>query len=167
MPCRAFIGVGSNRGNRKAKILDAIARIDALKDVRVVKHSSVYESEPHGDLSGWFLNCVIELETEVAPDKLLRRLREIERALGRKRSRAKTKKKPEPRPIDLDILFYENQRIDTSTLQIPHPEIPNRRFVLLPLSELAPQLVHPGTGTTVSQLLSAAKDNKRLRLFHD
>jgi len=163
MPCRAFIGIGSNLGDRKAQVFDAIARIGALQDVRVIKHSSMYESEPHGEVGGLFLNCVIEIETELLPEKLLRRLREIERALGRKRLRSK---KPEPRTIDLDILFYENHRIDSPTLQIPHPEIANRRFVLLPLSELAPQLNHPVSGSTVSNMLTACKDHKKLRLFH-
>lgn len=166
MPCRAFIGLGSNLGDRKAQILEAITQIGALRDVRVVKHSSLYESEPHGEgAGGWFLNCVIEVETDLLPDKLLRKLRDIERGMGRKRSRARAGK-TEPRPIDLDILLFENHRIDTPTLQVPHPEIPNRRFVLLPLSELAPQFVHPVTGTTISQLLTASKDRKRLRLFN-
>ena len=166
MPCRAFIGLGSNVGDRKAQITEAIAQIDALRDVRVVKHSSLYESEPHGDdVGGWFVNGVIEVETDLLPEKLLRKLRDIERGLGRKRSRAKTKKAA-PRTIDLDLLFYENQRIDTPALQIPHPEVAQRRFVLLPLSELAPQLVHPVIGSTVSQMLTACKDRKKLRLFH-
>lgn len=162
MACRAFIGIGSNIGDRKAHILDAVARIDALRDTRVVKHSSIYESEPHGDIPGWFLNCVIEIETELLPDKLLLRLREIERAMGRKRLRTK---QPAPRTIDLDILFYETQCIDTGTLRVPHPDLHNRRFVLAPLSELAPQFVHPVLGSTVSQMLAACKDHKRLRLF--
>lgn len=162
MACRVFIGIGSNVGDRKAHILDAIERIDALRDTRVVKHSSIYESEPHGDIPGWFLNCAIEIETSLMPDKLLLRLREIERALGRKRVRTK---QPGPRTIDLDILFYESQCIDTPTLRIPHPELHQRRFVLAPLSELAPQFVHPVLGTTVSHLLAGTKDAKRLRLF--
>lgn len=166
MPCRAFIGLGSNLGDRKAQISEAIAQIDALRDVRVVKHSSLYESEPHGEgAGGWFLNCVIEIETDLLPEKLMRKLRDIERAMGRKRPRSKSKN-PEPRTIDLDILFFENQRIESPTLRLPHPEIANRRFVLLPLSELAPQLVHPVTGTTISQLLTASKDRKKLRLYH-
>jgi 2-amino-4-hydroxy-6-hydroxymethyldihydropteridine diphosphokinase len=166
MPCRAFIGLGSNLGDRKAQISEAIAQIDALRDVRVVKHSSLYEGEPHGEgAGGWFLNCAIEIETDLLPEKLLRKLRDIERAMGRKRGRSKPKN-PEPRTIDLDILFFENQRIESPTLQLPHPEIANRRFVLLPLSELAPQLVHPVTGTTISQLLTASKDRKKLRLYH-
>lgn len=165
MPCRAFIGLGSNLGDRKANILEAIAQIDAIKDIHVVKHSSLYESEPHGeDAGGWFVNGVIEIETDLTPDKLLRKLRDVERGLGRSRAKSKSKK-AQARTIDLDILFYENQRIDLPTLQVPHPEIANRRFVLVPLSELAPQLIHPVSGSTVSQMLTASKDRKRLRLF--
>jgi len=162
MACRAFIGIGSNLGDRKAQIQDAVTRIDALRDTRVVKHSSIYESEPHGDIEGWFLNCAIEIETDILPEKLMQKLREIERAMGRKRLRTK---QPTARKIDLDILFYESQCIETSSLRIPHPELHLRRFVLAPLSELAPQFVHPVLGNTVSQLLAGCKDNKRLRLF--
>lgn len=162
MPCTAYIGLGSNLGDRKGNVEQAVQKIGDLADTRVVKHSSLYESEPHGDVGDWFVNSVIEIETELLPDKLLKKLREIERSLGRKRGRAK---KPQPRTIDLDILFYENQIIDESTLAIPHPEVPNRKFVLAPLSELAPQLTHPALGVTVSQLLAATKDNKRLRLY--
>lgn len=162
MACRAFIGIGSNVGDRKAHILDAITKIDAIRDARVVKHSSIYESEPHGDIPGWFLNCVIEVETDLLPEKLLQRLREIERSMGRKRLRTK---QPMPRTIDLDILFYESQCLETPSLRIPHPDLHNRRFVLAPLSELAPQFVHPVLGATVSHLLASSKDTKRLRLF--
>jgi len=162
MACRAFIGIGSNLGDRKAHILDAIERIEGIRETRVVKHSSIYESEPHGDIAGWFLNCVIEIETDLLPEKLLQRLREVERAMGRKRLRTK---QPGPRSIDLDILFYESQSLESPTLRIPHPELQNRRFVLAPLSELAPQFIHPVLGNTVSQMLAGCKDSKKLRLY--
>ena len=132
---RAYIGLGSNLGNRRAHYQKALELIAALPKTRIVKRSSLYESEPHGDVKNWYINGVIEIETEFLPDKLLARLQEIEQAMGRKKT--PQTKKWASRKIDLDILLFESQTIATRTLKIPHPELPNRRFVLVPLSELA------------------------------
>lgn len=163
MACRAFIGIGSSLGDRRANVHAAIAQIGALPGTRVVKLSSLYDTEPHGDGKEWYVNAAIEIDTEILPEKLLRRLKEIEKAMGR--PPARPNKRWEPRVIDLDILFYDNQIVDTPTLKLPHAEVANRRFVLLPLSELAPQLMHPVLGSSVSQLLSACKDRKRATLL--
>lgn len=162
MPHRAFIGIGSNLGDRKANFLEATDRIRKLPNTRIVKQSSLYESEPLGDAKTWFVNAVVELETECSADELLKRLKAIETAMGRKRVRGK---RWGSRIIDLDILFFNNEIIDKRSLKVPHPEIQNRRFVLAPLSELAPQLVHPKLSATVSELLAGLKDTKKIHLL--
>ena len=160
---RVYIGLGSNLGNRRAHYQKALELIAALPKTRIVKRSSLYESEPHGDAKNWYVNGVIEIETEFLPDKLLQRLQAIEQAIGRKKT-SQTKKWAS-RKIDLDILLFENQTLDTRTLKIPHPEIQNRRFVLVPLSELAPHVTHPRLGVTIAKLMATLKDDKRITLL--
>jgi 2-amino-4-hydroxy-6-hydroxymethyldihydropteridine diphosphokinase len=162
MPHRAFIGIGSNLGDRKANFLEAIDRIQKIPGTRIVKQSSLYESEPLGDAKTWFVNAVVELETEYGAAELLKRLKHIETAMGRKRVRGK---RWGSRIIDLDILFFDNEIISKRTLKIPHPELHNRRFVLAPLSELAPQLIHPKLSVSVSELLAGVKDTKKIHLL--
>ena len=160
---RVFIGIGSNLGNRRAHYQKALARIAALPKTRIVKTSSLYESEPLGEAKNWYINGVIEIETAFSPPQLLHRLQEIELAMGRKRT-ADTKKWTS-RKIDLDILLFDNQTVDSRTLKVPHPELHNRRFVLLPLCELAPHLTHPRLGVTITDLLVSLKDGKRVMLL--
>ena len=162
MPHRAFIGIGSNLGERKANHLEATERIQKLPGIRLVKQSSFYESEPLGDAKTWFVNSVIEVETECTADELLKRLKSIEAAMGRKRVRGK---RWGSRIIDLDILFFDNEIISKRSLKIPHVELQNRRFVLAPLSELAPQLIHPKLTLSISELLAGLKDKKKIHLF--
>ena len=162
MPHRAFIGIGSNLGDRKANFLEAVDRIRKLPGTRMMKQSSLYESEPLGDARTWFVNAVIELETEFSAEELLKRLKAIETAMGRKRVRGK---RWGSRVIDLDILFFDNEIIDKRSLKVPHPELQNRRFVLAPLSELAPQLIHPKLSATISELLAGLKDTKKIHLL--
>jgi 2-amino-4-hydroxy-6-hydroxymethyldihydropteridine diphosphokinase len=162
MPHRAFIGIGSNLGDRKANFLEAIERIQKLPATRIVKQSSLYESEPLGDAKTWFVNAVIEVETESSADDLLKRLKAIESAMGRKRVRGK---RWGSRIIDLDILLFNSEIINKRTLKVPHPELQNRRFVLAPLSELAPQFVHPKLALSVSELLAGLKDTKKIHLL--
>lgn len=162
MPNRAFIAIGSNLGDRRANHLEAIERIGNLPQTRVVKQSSLYESEPLGDAKMWFVNSVIEIETDANPAELLKRLLAIEEAMGRKRVSGK---KWGSRIIDLDILFFNSEIIDKRNLQVPHPELQNRRFVLAPLSEVAPQMIHPRLSTTVSAMLAGLKDKKRVHLM--
>jgi len=160
---RVFIGIGSNLGNRRAQYQRALARIAALPKTRIVKTSSLYESEPLGEAKNWYVNGVIEIETAFSPPQLLHRLQEIELAMGRKRT-VETKRWSS-RKIDLDILLFDNQTVDSRTLKVPHPELHNRRFVLLPLCELAPHLTHPRLGVTITDLLVSLKDAKRVMLL--
>ena len=162
MPHRVYIGIGSNLGDRKANTLEAVDRIAKLPDTRVSRASSLYESEPLGDAKTWFVNSVIEIETELASDGLLKKLKAIEKAMGRKRVKGK---RWGSRVIDLDILLSNHEVVDKRTLKVPHPEMHKRRFVLLPLAELAPQLVHPHLGQSVSALLATVKDDKRVMLL--
>lgn len=162
MPHRAFIGVGSNLGDRKANIAEALERAGKLVGSRIVRTSSLYESEPHGNAKNWFVNAAFELETDFAAAELLKKLKTIEEAMGRKRVKGK---KWGSRIIDLDILFFDSEVVSTKTLKIPHPELAKRRFVLLPLAEVAPQVTHPELGQSVSQILASCKDFKRVVLL--
>jgi 2-amino-4-hydroxy-6-hydroxymethyldihydropteridine diphosphokinase len=158
----AYIGIGSNLGDRKANALEAVDRVSKLPGTRVIRASSLYESEPLGDAKTWFVNSVIEVETGFAPDQLLRKLKAIEQAMGRKRVKGK---RWGSRIIDLDILLCDQEIVDKRSLKVPHPEMHKRRFVLLPLAELAPQVVHPHLGQSVSVLLANVKDEKRVTLL--
>jgi 2-amino-4-hydroxy-6-hydroxymethyldihydropteridine diphosphokinase len=164
MPHRVFIGIGSNLGDRRANCREARDRIQQLPDTRVVKESSLYESEPHGNAKTWFGNSVVEIETELAAPELLKQLKAIEQQMGRKRVKGK---RWGSRVIDLDILFYDMEIIEKRNLRVPHKRLPERRFVLLPLSELAPQLIHPSLNLSVSEMLATTKDQKRIHLMTD
>jgi len=161
MPHRVYIGLGSNLGDRKANIREAEERLSKLPETRISKTSSLYESEPLGNAKTWFINSVVEIETEFEAEELLKRTRAIETTMGRKRVKGK---RWGSRVIDIDILLFDNQTVAKRTLKIPHPEMHKRRFVLLPLSELAPHVTHPATGTTISEILGGLKDAKRVTL---
>lgn len=166
MPHRAFIGIGTNLGDRAANFRDAIKRIGALPSTRVVRQSSIYETEPVGDIQGSFLNGVVEADTALLAGELLRDLLAIERSMGRKRPAGvkRTRTADQPRAIDLDLLFFENQVTDTPTLQLPHPRLHERRFVLAPMAELAPALIHPTLQKSISELLAGLKSTYRVAL---
>lgn len=159
---QVYIGIGSNVGNKRENFFEAVERVSKLPDTRVLKESSLYESEPLGDAKDWYVNGAIEIETKFKPDALLEKFKNIERAMGRK----KVKKKWGARIIDLDILLYDSAVVKKKTLRIPHPEMANRKFVLIPLSEIAPQVVHPILGVTISELLINVKDDKKIHLYH-
>jgi len=162
MPHRVFIGIGSNLGDRRANCREARERIQQLPDTRVVKESSLYESEPHGNAKTWFANSVVEIETELGAPELLKQLKAIEQQMGRKRAKGK---RWGSRIIDLDIIFYDMEIIEKRTLKVPHKRMADRKFVLLPLSELAPQLIHPSLNLSVSEMLATTKDQKRIHLM--
>jgi 2-amino-4-hydroxy-6-hydroxymethyldihydropteridine diphosphokinase len=145
-----YLSLGSNVGDRLGALQAAMARLEA-PDFRVRRVSSIYETEPV-DLRDqpWFLNLVLEAETELFPKQLLARIRRVELELGRKRLRKKG-----PRSIDIDILLYGETVIESAELVIPHPRLTERRFVLEPLAELAPQLRHPVSRQTIAELLHA------------
>ena len=167
MPHRAFIGIGSNLGDRAANYREAIQRIAGLPVTRVVRQSSVYESEPVGNVKGSFLNGVVEIETDLAADAMMRRLLAVERLMGRKRSggrRPVSRARYQSRVIDLDLLFFNKEIIDTRTLKVPHPRLHERRFVLAPMAELAPALIHPKLNVSISDLLAELKASQRVTL---
>jgi 2-amino-4-hydroxy-6-hydroxymethyldihydropteridine diphosphokinase len=159
---QVYMGIGSNIGNKKENFLEALSRLAKLPDTKIIKESSLYESEPLGDSKDWYVNGAIEIETKFKPDMLLKKFKNIERAMGRK----KVKKRWGARIIDLDILLYDAIVIKKKNLRIPHPEMSNRKFVLVPLSEIAPQVIHPELGVTVSELLVSVKDDKKVHLYH-
>ena len=135
--------------------------IEALNaaGVHVLRQSSLYASEPvDAPPQSWFLNAVVEAETTLMPRQLLRTLMGIERALGRRRTIARG-----PRTLDLDILFYGSSVIRAPDLEVPHPRIERRRFVLVPLAELAPGLRHPVSHKAVSELLAETPDTGLVR----
>jgi len=162
MPHRVFIGIGSNLGDRKVNCREARDRLGELPDTRVLAASSYYESEPHGDAKTWFVNSVVEIETEVSAPDLLKHIKKIEDAMGRKRVKGK---RWGSRVIDLDILFFNNEIVSKRNLKIPHPRLAERRFVLAPLAELAPQLIHPALNQSISELLATVKDTKGIHMM--
>jgi 2-amino-4-hydroxy-6-hydroxymethyldihydropteridine diphosphokinase len=160
VPHQVYIGIGSNLGNKRENYREALERIAKLPKTRIFKESSVYESQPHGDSKEWYINGVIEIETELKPEMLLGKFKNIERAMGRK----KVRKKWGARVIDIDILLYDSLVMNKKSLKIPHPEMHQRKFVLIPLSELAPQVIHPVLSASISALLVGVKDDKRVSL---
>ena len=175
MSCTAYIGLGTNLGDRRGNLKKAVELIRELPDTRVTRHSSLYESEPHGKARNWFVNSVVEIQTTLDPGELLKALQKIETTMGRKKVEAKPAKKSDSkkgakdkavsRIIDLDIILYARELVEERKLKIPHPEMANRKFVLLPLSELTPAYVHPSAGVTVSEMLVACKDAGKIHLF--
>lgn len=157
---KVFLGIGSNLGNRENNILEAVEKIRELIGP-VVSASSIYETEPWGFRSeNEFLNMVIEVETKLRPSGLLGRLLMIESLLGRVREgRHYTS-----RIIDLDILLYNNVIMKTKVLEIPHPKMHERKFVLVPLVEIAPGIVHPVLKKNIRELLEECPDKSRVRL---
>lgn len=164
MPHRAFIGIGTNLGDRAANYAAALVRIGKLRETKLVRQSSIYETDPVGELPGPFLNGAIEVETELGPQALMTQLLAVERAMGRKRPAKAKSGKHQPRIIDLDLLFYDNEIINSPELQVPHPRLHERRFVLAPMSELAPALIHPRLNASISELLAGLKSPQRVAL---
>jgi 2-amino-4-hydroxy-6-hydroxymethyldihydropteridine diphosphokinase len=155
---RVFIGLGSNMGDRHRFLQRAADEIRSLPDTLVVWYSSVYEAEPYGKADQpRFLNAAGELTTALAPDDLLVRLKAIETKVGRQ-----GREHWGPREIDLDILLYDGLVVQTDAVSVPHPDLAHRRFVLVPLREIAADLVHPVSGMTVSELAAACSDQGRV-----
>ena len=145
----AYLGLGSNLGNRMKNLEMAYAAISGHQDIRVTASSACYETEPMGYKNqGWFINQVLRIETRLSPYEILKFVLKTEHHLGRKRRIPWG-----PRSIDIDILLYGNMVMNDPDLTIPHPHLTERRFVLIPLSEIAPSLIHPVTGKTIEDIL--------------
>ena len=153
-PITAYLSLGSNEGDRLDNLRRACAALE-VRGIRLRRASSVYETEPV-DMreQTWFLNCVLEVETSLPPLRLLYEVEQIEEELGRKRLQPKG-----PRTIDLDILLYGNSVIREENLTVPHPSLHKRRFVLVPLREIAPSLKLPLFDRTPEQLVPELRDS--------
>ena len=155
---KVYVSLGSNLGDRAKNMQQALMAL-RQEGIAVTKISSVYETEPVDYLDQpWFLNMAVEGETELTPAALLETLRGIEMKMGSKKRIAKG-----PRLIDMDILLYAKEVIDTPELQIPHPRMHLRRFVLQPLAEIAPNVRHPILGTTAAEMLASTRDKSTVR----
>lgn len=159
-----FIGIGSNLGDRLGNCLKAVDLLSEITGCRVRGLSGWYLTSPIGmEEQNWFINGVVSLQVEMTARELLGRLMSIEKAMGRVRA-----ERWGPRVIDLDILLFGEDIIDEENLKVPHPRMHLRRFVLVPLAELAPDLVHPVLGVPISQLLEGLPGNGQevVRIHH-
>ena len=150
----AYIGIGSNLGTPGKNCIEAIEKISNTKDIKIISRSSFYQTEPIGEVQqDWFVNSAIKIKTNLSPTHLLSDLLNIESAMGRTRE-----EKWGPRLIDLDLLFYGNLILRKKGLTLPHPEIQKRKFVLIPMSEIAESFVHPTLKKTIKTLLQESSD---------
>ena len=155
----AYIALGSNLGDREKYLRKAVKEI--TKENEILAYSSLYETEPVGyENQGWFLNAVIKIETSFSAEQLLQSLLVIEKKLERTRII-----KNGQRTIDLDMLCYDSEIIQVDDLEIPHPRLQDRSFVLIPLNEIAAQFIHPRLQKTVSNILSELQDQNEVHLY--
>ncbi len=160
-PAIVYISIGSNVGDRLETLLNALLQIHRHESARIDNVSNIYETEPVGfKAQADFLNGVAKISTHLTPIELLLFVQRVEHNLGRTRDI-----RWGPRTIDLDILLYEDRMINTSDLIIPHPELSHRRFVLKPLADIAADVVVPGLGKSVKDLLAETSDTSRIRLI--
>ncbi len=147
---RVFLGLGSNIGKKRKNLLNAIELLKNHPKIYVKDTSKFYSSPPYGfEEQESFINCVVEILTDLTPDELIVELKNMERVLGRRPTF-----RWGPRVIDIDILFYENLIIEKKNLIIPHPDIQNRAFVLVPMAEIASEFIHPVFNKTIYQLMN-------------
>jgi len=157
MPTTAYLSLGSNVGNREAQLRDAQGRLGSTGRVTAV--SSFYETEPvEFTEQPWFLNCAVAIETKSTPQRLMAAILQIEQQMGRKRIQKKG-----PRSIDIDILLFDGVVMETEELVLPHPALHQRRFVLEPLAEIAPDAVHPVFRKKIRDLLAALPPGQVVR----
>jgi 2-amino-4-hydroxy-6-hydroxymethyldihydropteridine diphosphokinase len=159
MPTLAYLSLGSNVGDREGQLRAAQARLGAAG--KIVAVSSLYETEPVDFTEQpWFLNCVVAFETEQTPEELMTSILRIEQEMGRRRLQKKG-----PRTIDIDILLFGENVVDSPGVTIPHPAMHLRRFVLEPLAEIAPEVIHPVFRKTIRQLRGALRAGQAVRKF--
>lgn len=155
VPIISYLGIGSNLGDPIENCRAALREIASLKNVQVLRRSSLYRTEPVGDTpQDWFVNGVVEVRTTFTALQLIKALQRVEQALGRERN-----ERWGPRTIDIDILLYGREIIKTESLVVPHPEMHKRRFVLAPINEIAPYEIHPLYGVSMKGLLDRLEDD--------
>ena len=155
----AYLGLGSNIGDKEGYITQALQGISQI--CQITKKSHLYQTEPVGKVKqDWFLNCVVEIETDMEPTRLLFTLQSIEQKLGRRKTI-----KNGPRTIDIDILFYGNRIVKTKNLIIPHPRVQERLFVLQPMMDLNPCFVHPVLKKTMQELYTCHPGSETVRFY--
>lgn len=151
----AYIGLGCNLGDCRKKLLQAWARLGAARGVKLLDLSNPYRSEPVGmESKNWFINAVGSVQTSLEPEELLVEMQAVEAGLGRKRS---LQGQPEDRTVDLDLLYWDDRLSHDPKVLLPHPEIANRLFVLFPLAEVGPDLIHPVFAKTTVEMLRQCK----------
>jgi 2-amino-4-hydroxy-6-hydroxymethyldihydropteridine diphosphokinase len=154
----AFIGIGSNMNDPHRNCLDAVDRIGRIDNCEIISVSSLYLTEPVGvQDQGWYINSAVSAATGLSAQDLMKRLLEIEADMGRVRTT-----KWGPRVIDLDILLFGQEIIDDMIVKVPHPMMHLRRFVIAPMAELAPDLIHPGLGKTIMELFKEIPDDGQI-----
>jgi len=155
-----FLSIGSNMNDPSSRVREALRRLSEIKGIKLLRSSSLYKTEPVGDVDQqWFINAVAEIRTVMTAHELLKSLQALEKNMGQTQH-----KKGGPRVIDLDILLYGQDVIREEDMIVPHPELHKRRFVLVPLCEIGPYVIHPAFGVSVRGLLDRLTDGSEVNL---
>ena len=159
-----YLSLGSNMGDRVGYLQQAASMLGAVENINIVSTSSFYETEPwHMNTDNWFVNAVVEISTTLEPEKLLSECKKIESILGRNEAQPTNSYKN--RTIDIDILFYDNEIINTGDIIIPHRFMHRRAFVLVPMLEIAQDFVHPLYKKTISSLYEELENPEQVFLY--